>query len=371
VTVGFHSPLPPARTGVADYAASLLRALRKRGRVEVEPPAADVRLYQIGNNTLHAAIYQRALAEPGVVLLHDALLQHLFFGTLDEARYVEEFVYNYGQWHEGLALDLWRSRSGSGMREEFYRYPMLRRLVERSLALVVHNAAAARIVKEHAAAANVAEIPHLFDPPELPSPAEVERYRDRLGLRPSHFTFGLFGYLRESKRVMPLLRAFDRVRRAHPQARLLVAGSFVSQDLERAAGPLLAGEGVQRVGHLAERDFWRAAAAADACVNLRYPSAGETSGISIRLMGLGKPVLVTESEENAGFPDYACMRIDAGAAEEEMLTASMLSLCIQSGLAREIGRHAADHIRSHHAADRIAELFWETLCACCASSSQR
>ena len=371
MTVGFHSPLPPARTGVADYAASLLRALRKRGRVEVDARAADIRLYQIGNNTLHAAAYQRALAEPGVAVLHDALLQHLFFGTLDEARYVQEFVYNYGGWHEGLALDLWRSRSGSGMREEFYRYPMLKRLAERPLAVVVHNAAAARIVKEHAAAAHVAEIPHLFDPPGLPRTAEVERYRCGLGLRPSHFTFGLFGYLRESKRVMPLLRAFERCRRAYPQARLLVAGSFVSKDLERAATPLLAGEGVLRMGHLPERDFWLAASAVDACVNLRHPSAGETSGISIRMMGLGKPVLVTESEENAGYPQYGCMRVDAGPAEEEMLTASMLSLCIQPGLARELGRHAADHIRSHHAADRIAELYWETLCACCASPSPR
>ena len=37
VTVGFYSPLPPARTGVADYAAALLAELRRHGRVEVAP----------------------------------------------------------------------------------------------------------------------------------------------------------------------------------------------------------------------------------------------------------------------------------------------------------------------------------------------
>ena len=39
MTVGFHSPLPPAATGVAAYAATLLAALRERG--EVTPGARD------------------------------------------------------------------------------------------------------------------------------------------------------------------------------------------------------------------------------------------------------------------------------------------------------------------------------------------
>jgi len=80
VTVGFDAPLPPARTGVADYAAALLSALRRRGTVEVNPRRADVWLYHLGNNQLHRDIYRRALARPGIVVLHDAVLQHFFLG---------------------------------------------------------------------------------------------------------------------------------------------------------------------------------------------------------------------------------------------------------------------------------------------------
>src|SRR5262249_8303904 len=116
VKVGFHSPMPPARTGVADYAASLLTALRALGAVELAPVNADVRLYHIANNVLHRDIYGRALAEPGVVVLHDALLQHLFMGTLDETGYTGEFVYNYGEWSRDLARELWRGKASSGLR---------------------------------------------------------------------------------------------------------------------------------------------------------------------------------------------------------------------------------------------------------------
>ena len=96
--VGFFSPLPPAPTGVADYSAALLAALKKQGVVEVGAADADIALYHIGNNHLHREIYRRALAHPGVVVLHDAVLKHFFLGMLDQAAYVEEFVYNYGEW---------------------------------------------------------------------------------------------------------------------------------------------------------------------------------------------------------------------------------------------------------------------------------
>ena len=111
--VGFYSPLPPARTGVADYSAALVLALRARVEVETNPASPrGVPLYHMGNNRLHAAIYRRALDHPGVVVLHDAVLHHFFLGALEEQAYVEEFTYNYGAWHRELALRLWRERGG-------------------------------------------------------------------------------------------------------------------------------------------------------------------------------------------------------------------------------------------------------------------
>jgi glycosyltransferase involved in cell wall biosynthesis len=350
--VGFHSPLPPARTGVADYSAALLTALRARGPVELFPARADVRLYHIANNMLHWNIYRRALEEPGVVVLHDALLQHLFMGALDEDAYVREFVFNYGEWSRGLALELWRGKASSGLRPTYYQYPMLKRLAERSLAVIVHNPAAARIVRRHAPYTTVIEIPFLYtDPPQVEP------------LRLAPFVFGIFGYLRESKRVTTALRAFQRVRAARPNTALLLAGQFVSSDLARTIYPMLRQPGVIRLGHLAEGRFWNVAAATDACINLRYPSAGETSAIAIGLMGLGKPVIVSSGEENERYPESACLRVDTGSAEEEMLAQYMLSLRLLPGLGAEIGSRAAKYIRHWHSVERVAELYWETLCA--------
>ena len=365
MTAGFFSPLPPARTGVADYAVALLAELRRHGRVEVAPARSDAALYHLGNNGLHAEIYRRALASPGVVVLHDAVLNHFFLGQLSETEYVDEFVYNYGEWNRALGQDLWRARATSAADERYFRYPMLKRAAECARAVVVHNKAAAAAVKEHAAGVRVVEIPHLFAPPPLPGEARVLRYRAGLGVEPATFLFGVFGYLRESKRVAAVLESFATVRAQVPRAGLLIAGQFVSTDLERAVAPMLAAPGVVRLPYLGEREFWLAARAVDACINLRYPAAGESSGIAVRMMGIGKPVLLTEASESASFPEDACLRIAAGPAERDSLRHHMVLLTSMAEVARAIGLRGAGHIAAHHRVEQIGKRYWDLLCESC------
>jgi glycosyltransferase involved in cell wall biosynthesis len=365
VTVGFYAPLPPARTGVADYAAALLPALRRLCAVEIGPGRCDVALYHLGNNGQHGEVYRQALTQPGVVVLHDAVLHHFLLGELGEARYLEEFVYNYGARNRGLGEDLWRSRAAAGSDNRYFQYPMLKRVAESARAVIVHNPGAARLVSAHAPKTPVVEIPHLFETPELPPATEVAEYRRRLGFADDAYVFGIFGYLRETKRLIPILQAFAAVRQENPQIGLLVAGAFASPELERAAELWLAEPGVVRLPFLPARDFWRAAGAVDACINLRSPTAGETSGIGIRLMGIGKPVLLTDSEENARFPEDACIRIPSGLAEGDSLRRHMVLLPSIQGFSGEIGRRAADHIRTQHSLEPIARLYWETLCESC------
>jgi len=360
VKVGFFSPLPPARTGVADYSASLLRVLRKSGAVELGE--GDVNLYHLGNNQLHREIYRRALEKPGVAVLHDAVLQHFFLGISSEHEYVTEFIYNYGAWTEDLAHALWRERARSASDPRYFEYPMLRRVAERSLAVIVHNPAAASIVKEHAPGAVIHEIPHLLELPALPSGQEIANVRRELGIG-GRFLFGVFGHLRESKRLAAVLRAFERAR-ASADIALLVAGQFVSKDLERSLAPLLASDGIFRIGYTPEREFWLHAAAVDACINLRYPTAGETSGIGIRLMGLGKPVLMSAGPETSRFPDAACLRVDSGPAEEDLLVEYMVWLAKFPEDARAIGGRAARHIREVHGSESAAAMYWQALRAC-------
>ncbi len=361
-SIGHFAPFPPARTGVADYADELHRALLALCDIRKNDAGADIGLYHIGNNHLHRSIYERALARPGVVVLHDAVLIHFLLGWLARTAFVEEFVYNYGEWHRELGGALWDNRARSGSDPSYFARPMLRRIAESARAVVVHNPAAARAVREHAPQARVCEIPHLYEPPAAPpDPILVSQWRLSQGVEPATVLFGVFGFLRESKRLASVLKAFELVRSAGRDIALLVAGEFASRDLKMFLAPLLERPGILSAGYLEPSQFLLHAAAVDAAINLRYPPAGETSGIAIHLMGLGKPVILTAGEETSAFPEDACLRVDPGAGESDML-AHYLALLAEAPEYREhLGKAAARYILRNHAPERTARLFKSVL----------
>src|SRR5579863_8809963 len=83
--VAFFSPLPPSRSGIADYSETLIEHLKPLVEVEVfsgdgrtfDPGSVDVALYHLGNNPHHGFVYQTALRHPGVLVMHESNLHHL------------------------------------------------------------------------------------------------------------------------------------------------------------------------------------------------------------------------------------------------------------------------------------------------------
>jgi len=85
--IAFFSPLPPAKSGIADYCEALLEPLSQLSDVTVYSSRAgvaafdancfDVLLYQLGNNPAHDFVYETALRHPGVAVLHEANLHYL------------------------------------------------------------------------------------------------------------------------------------------------------------------------------------------------------------------------------------------------------------------------------------------------------
>jgi len=351
----YHAPPPGARSGVADYAETLRRALDPLGN-----PGTN--LYHLGNNGLHARIYDAALAKPGVVVLHDGVLHHFLLGHLTRERYIDEFVYNYGEWRRQLAEDLWDERGASGADPRYFEFAMLRRIVEVSRAVIVHNPGAASLARAHGAR-QVHLVPHFLEPSHPPDAADSLRFRERIGVEPGDVLFGIFGFLRETKRILPSIRAFLRLHAVHPRTALLLAGECVSPGFARLLAAESTHPAIRRIGYLSESDFPAAADSVDCCINLRYPGAGETSGIAMRMMGLGKPVILTASEENSALPDVACLRVHPGVAESEELFHHMVMVAEFPRIARDIGDCARRHAREHHALDSVTRQYWRILCA--------
>jgi glycosyltransferase involved in cell wall biosynthesis len=339
---------------VADYAVRLAEALRPHCRIVPDAAGAGPQLYHIGNNQLHAAIYRKALARPGVVLLHDANLHHFYLGSLTREEYIDEFVWQYGEWQRGLAEHLWRQRARSAADPMYFQYAMLRRVATSARKVIVHNEAAAARVRAEAPGTPVAVIPHFVEPREMPDAAEVARVREQLGVGPRCLLLGVFGYLREPKRLSQILRAFRQARCAAPRLRLLVAGEFVSEAYRLAVEPMLNDSGVIRRPHLPGPALWKHICAADVCVNLRYPSSAESSGIAALAMAARKALVVTQGAEPAELPAGSLLAADPDAAEELQLTVYFQALADVPYLASTLGGALHRHAIASRSPQRIA-----------------
>ncbi len=359
--VALFSPMPPERSGIADYSALLLPALRERVEVAVvkrgskKPPrGTDLSVYHIGNNPdAHGWILEALRRTPGVVVLHDFVLHHLIagltIGRRDGHGYLDAMEREGGVVGRLLGhavLDkrippLWENRP-----EDFH---LAGEVLDLATGLIVHS----RYVHDRACAAGYAGpiwiVPHpAFPVPDLPA-AAVD----------GEPLFGSFGNVNVSKRVPQLLEAFAQQRRRHEASALLLVGATSPGfDLDRRLQRLgLDGKGLVREGYVEERRLWELMIATDVHVNLRSPTMGETSGTAIRALSLGRPLIVSDVGWFAELPDDVALKVPVDEQEVTTLAAALELLASRPDLREAMGRAAADLARREHDVERVAELY--------------
>jgi glycosyltransferase involved in cell wall biosynthesis len=220
-------------------------------------------------------------------------------------------------------------------------FPLAGEVLQQATGLIVHS----RYVEERARAIG-------FDGPirRIPHPA----WRDP-GVEPAAVEgtplYGCFGNLNDGKRVPQLLRAFERLRGLHPDARLLLVGA-ASARLRALDLPA----GVVREDYVDEARLWSLMSACDAIVSLRWPTMGETSGTAIRALGLGKPLVVSDVGWFRELPDEAALKVPVDEREEETLVAVLEALA-DEGLRRRMGAQARELVELEHRLDRVAEAY--------------
>lgn len=349
--VALFTPLPPARTGIAEYAQSLVPELAKVVRLQVfesvprrvDWSAFDVAVYQIANNPYHSAIYRLALEHPGISVLHEPNLHDLIRSlTLDsdgEQAYLDEVLYEIcgpdrTRPYYGTTIEMPQPRS----------FTMARHLLDRSAGCVVHSHYSEREVRLKRYRGPVAVIPHGSEPRYL----DVRRYRQTLGVPDAAPLVGLFGYQRPDKRCMECLRVFQRLLQCHPDAHLLVAGEpHPEVPVETWVQAENLGGKIHQLGYRPLEDFDAYLAACDVVINLRYPTFGETSGTMMRAFGLGKTVIVSDTGSSQELPEDVCLRIPADMYEEKVLLGVLDWLLDSPSERASIGDRARDWVTTH------------------------
>src|SRR4249919_349415 len=289
--VAYYSPLPPSRSGIADYSALLLPALEQRIDVEIvrpgrfrRTPKADVALYHVGNDPdAHGWIVEALRRRPGVVVLHEIVLHHLVAGiTLargDAVGYLAAMERDHGLAGRLLAYGVLDNRIPPLWETRPQDFPLAGEVLRLADALIVHSAYVEDCAREAGYDGPIERIRHPAWPAPDVRPADAEGTP----------LIGCFGHQNESKRLPELYAAFARLRERHPGAGLLVVGTATPR-----VAALEPAEGVVREEYVDEARLWSLMAACDVLVSLRSPTMGETSGSVVRALSLGRPLVVSD-----------------------------------------------------------------------------
>src|SRR5580704_10361444 len=343
--VAFFSPLPPAKSGIADYSAVLLDHLKNFAEVvafasrpsRFNAADFDAIVYQLGNNPHHSFVYEMAMEHPGVVVMHEANLHHLIADLTirrgDWEAYIREVELNGGAEAKAYAERYVRTLE----RGPDYDIPMLKSVLQRARGVIVHSAAVESELRALGYNGPVAKIPHgawIVDVDRM-------KYRAKLGLDERTPLIGIFGFLKPYKRIAESLRAFSRLIRVAPDARMILVGE-AHQELplaEMLSSAHLSAH-VRHIGFTPIEDFNGYLGACDIVLNLRYPTVGESSGTLLRSLGMGKAVVVSEIGSFREYPDEICLKAPVDAGEEDCLFEYLNLLVSRPEFAKALGARA-------------------------------
>lgn len=379
--LAFFSPLPPERSGVADYSAELLPELVRLADVTIVRPTRetaprnpatglpalpterfleeaarfDIAVYQVANNFTHHGYMLPCLARvPGLVVLHDCALQYLMLNaTLRRGDFA-------------ALVDLLRPRFGSEAKQRARRLLLglsdastlsfAGPIVSGSRGVVVHSGFAADWVRGLDPGALVRIVPMGVPPPAVLEPMSVLRRRH--GFAEDDFVLASISTLSAAKRTEMILEALPGLVRRHPKLRFVIVGTGAPGFRARRQIASAGLEGVVRhTGWLPREAYHELIALADVVVDLRHPSAGETSASLGRAMAAGKPAILSAQGTFLEVPPECAVKLPVDGNEVAALAAAVSRLVENASERQAMGEAARRHAREHLSLSQAAQAY--------------
>jgi len=388
--LAYFSPLNPVQSGISDFSEELLPHLAEYMDIDLFVDQGDVvnqwirdhfkifniekyddekvrgrydfSVFHMGNNyDVHKNIAAYFLKYGGVLELHDVSLHGFLANDLirnnERKKYIEIMRACHGEKGRRTAVDLIYGKIYPPWENEAMEYTVNKHYIDRADAIVVHSDYAKQTVKAIASPKPIVSIP--MQTPDIPDDFEdnKKRCREKIGIGTEQFVFGSFGFVGYQKRVFEILESLAHYKKLKRKFHYFIVGSGLQAELEKKIAGLQLEREVTITGFTDLDGFKTYMGACDICLNLRYPTQGETSASLHRMLGMGKPVIVTDIGSYQEYPDDIVFKVRFDKHETDDIFNALNNLTKSRGEIARISQNALRYAKENFDIKRNAKQY--------------
>lgn len=384
--LAYVSPMPPARSGIADYSAELLPELSKYYDIDVvidqveplaepwTPAYGNVRttkwfldhasyydrvIYQFGNSSFHQHMFDLLAVVPGVVVLHDFYLSGI--QAHREMSGEAPKAWEHALLHSHGYKAVHDRYSAAHIADVVCQYPANLPILQQALGVIVHSEHSRALARQWygpSTSADWSVIELLRTPPDV---AVRTAARQALGYGPDHLLFCSFGILAKTKLNDRLLTAWEKSSLvSNEKAHLIFVGqssddlydSSIRKAIEKSAGA----NRINITGWADAELFQKYLHAADVGIQLRTLTRGETSAAVLDCMNHGMATIVNAHGSMAELDPTGVLMLPDEFTDAE-LSEALEMLATQPGRRHQLGKRAVEVIRTQNAPEICAQRY--------------
>ncbi|MGY4830588.1 glycosyltransferase [Sphaerotilaceae bacterium SBD11-9] len=385
------TPLPPSRSGIADYSAKFLPYLARHFDIDLivdddvhdaglastfqiltvrqfEQIAHryDAILYEVGNSEFHHHMLPLIKRFPGVVGLHDAFLSGLESYQAHRLGNADLYPRAMIEAHASRARRFYAPAmhhpdpNGAAL----VALPCTKAVLDAATGVISHSPFNLEV-----ASSNYPEgwqapyriIPQMVHMPASGSARERDALRQDLGFSNDDIVVVTLGHVVWTKWGDRLLDAFlQSPLRDDPKAHLVYVGEILLDDFGKKLAERIAaaglGDRISVTGFLPEEQFERFLRIADMAIQLRTKSRGGTPKGVLDCLAYGLPVVVNDDASYRDYPDDVVYKLPADPSTSD-ISLALTTLSQSAPVRHGFSTRGIQYVRDQHDPAKCASMY--------------
>lgn len=275
----------------------------------------DIVIYNMGNcYTFHSTIYEILQKIPGVIILHDYVMQDFFLEYYQEHNDLDNYVHDLEKYYSNVAKRIVANFLNGVISQQMYlKYPFFEKLLEYSKGIIVHSNFFLKALNAKTTVPTCKINLPIFEYQTPNANYDLSYYKNDLQIDENKILIITVGHVNENKRILEIIKVLQQNPKLAKNILYKIIGPHSNSLYFREIRSFVNEnnlDNVEFLGYQEDDVLHKYLKAADISINLRYPAMEGGSASLVEQMYFGKPIIVTNTGCYQDIPDDCVYKIN-------------------------------------------------------------